>query len=176
MADGNDESGKKQKKSAQRALVKTKSENLEVNNHPVATLSYLSINTSSFPVPMVVCPSRHVTRDYLACDEQSSCVTNDKLEYCKMITTATAFDTTDDGELSSEDSQFQRELMGLEVPMFRCERSGVAISYTMVCDYERQCFDNSDESFCVYDKCLVTGKIKNKAVVRFFPKHKDDSR
>ena len=129
-------------------------------NHRIGMFTNMPLNISSFSVTMVLCPSGHVTRDYLSCDEQSGCVTNDKLEYCKMVTRTSLSDATDAEESSNEDRLYLGEMMRLEVPMFKCERSGIAISYTMVCDYERQCFDNSDESFCVFDACLSTGKYK----------------
>ena len=138
-------------------------------NHPIATLINLPLNTSMFSVSMVICPSGHMTRDFLSCDLQSGCVTNEKLEYCRINTRTSSSDNGQDfangivsetlqaDQSNTEDNLESNALE--EVWMFACVQSGVTISYTLVCDFEQHCYDGSDEYFCVFDPCLDSGKL-----------------
>lgn len=144
-------------------------------NHPIAVLPVLTLNLSNFHVPMVACPSGHVTRDYLSCDIQSGCVTDDRLEFCKMqVIISSSDEPLNAGNTLSSDedsidisSNMNKGISGrsssevtfLDMPMFTCTTSGISISYTLVCDYENQCYDGSDEDFCVFDECSLSGKI-----------------
>ena len=152
-------------------------------DHPIAQLKHLPINITSFRVPMVPCSSGHVTRDYLYCDEQSGCVIDEKLDFCQIVSkpssdNAFGIENTDQNNLFLNDRSIDsnniletqssdKVTQTLEVPMFKCTRSGISISYTMVCDYEIQCFDESDENFCVFDECLFNGKFSPPTILCF---------
>ena len=77
---------------------------------------------------MVQCPSGHVTRDFLSRDTRGQCDTKETMMSCHS------------GNVT--------------IPMFACERSHVALHYTLVCDHIQHCEDNSDEDFCQFSPCL----------------------
>jgi hypothetical protein len=75
-----------------------------------------------------VCPSKHLTRDFLSCDPGSRCVDNVYRDTCWVA-----------GKKP--------------VPKFACTRRPVTIPYTLVCDFRDDCPDGSDEAFCVHPPC-----------------------
>ncbi|KAK7088052.1 hypothetical protein V1264_022024 [Littorina saxatilis] len=79
-------------------------------------------------VSVVQCPSDHMTRDFLFCDIHAACKASDPVKSCTAG--------------------------GATVPMFLCKQSQATLPYTLVCDHERHCTDNSDEDFCQHPPCL----------------------
>ena len=54
------------------------------------------------------------------------------------------------------------------VPMYQCERSGEFIHYTLLCDHLPHCKDRTDENFCIFDKCPISGFTVN--ILHLLPK------
>lgn len=89
----------------------------------------------TLPFPQVRCPRGHVTHTFLACDAKSSCFSR-------------TYVSNDWTVLSSCGVQLQPEL-----PSFACTDGFERVPYSLVCDYRRDCLDNSDEDFCVFAPC-----------------------
>ena len=85
----------------------------------------------------VVCPNAHLTHTFLACDAQSACW---------------AFDS---GVLDNHlvPSVEQCPPLNLFSPLFKCTENAQFVPYTFVCNHRRDCFDHSDEDFCVFRPC-----------------------
>ena len=77
----------------------------------------------------VVCRLRHVAHQFLACDSSAAC-----------------------WDSSSDVTSCAAPLTPLP-PMFACTSNLQRVSYTLVCDYRRDCIDGSDEDFCVHAPC-----------------------
>ena len=100
-----------------------------VNESEVNLVSRVStdLDDTDWNMSMVQCPSGHVTRDFLSCDTRGQCDTKETMMSCHS------------GNVT--------------IPTFVCERSHVALHYTLVCDHIQHCEDNSDEDFCQFSPC-----------------------
>ena len=86
--------------------------------------------------PLAVCPSGHLTHDFLKCDLQSVCLVNRYELSCPLGNTAV-----------------QEQGPGKEhVRMFVCDNLIHTIPYTLVCNFVSDCSDGSDEKFCQHDQ------------------------
>ena len=54
-----------------------------------------------------------------------------------------------------EDSR-RKLYFNLILNQHRCEQTGISLPYTLVCDFQRQCSDGSDENFCVFPPCGIS--------------------
>ncbi|KAK7489227.1 hypothetical protein BaRGS_00019479, partial [Batillaria attramentaria] len=81
-----------------------------------------------WPVSIHRCPDGHVTQDFLSCDPTTHCKIKEYPSSCY---------TT----------------VGGKIPMFECDRGAQTLHYSLVCDHQRGCADNSDEEFCVFASC-----------------------
>ncbi|XP_076457564.1 uncharacterized protein LOC143291547 [Babylonia areolata] len=77
---------------------------------------------------LLQCPDNHTTHDFLSCNVQSDCWARDQV-------------TCHVPGLSSLP------------PMYLCARGTSRIAYSQVCDFRKDCPENSDEDFCVYPSC-----------------------
>ncbi|XP_076464729.1 uncharacterized protein LOC143296589 [Babylonia areolata] len=95
----------------------------------------------------VICPSGHVTQMFLACDPQSACWANQ----IDVSTTACDYRGTP------------------PPPSMKCLTGVDHVPYTLVCDHRPDCSDNSDENFCVFPLCHLSGMFQctNKQCVPF---------
>ena len=90
---------------------------------------------SSIHVKHVVCPSGHWTHAFLACDVKSACWQHD--------------DTGQSSGRGMVASLCQSPL----TTMFSCRTDVGHVPYSLVCDHNQDCLDNSDEDFCVHPPC-----------------------
>ena len=79
---------------------------------------------------MVVCPRGHATHLFLACDLKSDCYADSS---------------------RAIDACVQR--VSPPIPMITCKSGGEKVPYSMVCDHRPDCWDRSDEDFCVFLPC-----------------------
>ena len=98
---------------------------------------------------MMMCPVGHVTHCVLAVDAKSACLEHD--------------DAIDNGlALPLHDLKLSSCLRPLTAfPLhFKCVGSGDPLPYTLVCDHRQDCWDNSDENFCVFSPCAGAMPLK----------------
>ena len=92
------------------------------------------------PVPHIVCPSRHLTHEFLACDARSDCWRRQ-------------------GDVIASDvregwtSSACAAPLTPSPPSFWCASGGERVPYSTVCDHSPDCLDSSDEHFCVFPTC-----------------------
>ena len=102
-----------------------------------------------------VCPSGHLTHEFLACDAKSSWWQHDSFrtwsrsQNRRNMTSPCLFPFTE---------------------LFTCKSSKEDVPYTMVCDHGKDCQDNSDEDFCIHPSCNGVGQFQcyNKQAGFFF--------
>ena len=85
--------------------------------------------SSSSSIRLVQCSSGHSIQLFVSCEPRSEC--------------------TPVSESTATSSRCPSTL-------FACETSRDHVSYTLVCNDRRDCFDGSDETFCVYKRDEVT--------------------
>ena len=90
---------------------------------------------SSLP-ETIMCPRGHVVHTFLACDLTSACWHEDS-------ETGSHF-TSGGGECLAPLNPLP--------PLYACMGKGQYVPYTLVCDHRSDCFDDSDEDFCVFHK------------------------
>ena len=80
----------------------------------------------------VMCPRQHVTHTFLACDLSSDCWLEET------------------GGRSERDRVKCSAPLRPLPPSFGCRETGQYVPYTLVCDHRQDCFDGTDEDFCVF--------------------------
>ena len=85
-----------------------------------------------------VCPDRHFTHAFLACDVKSACV----------VRSPPSSSSSSDDACSADDAP----LTPLP-PALECANGVERVPYTLVCDHRPDCSDDSDEDFCVFPAC-----------------------
>ena len=109
----------------------------------------------SIGFPHVVCSSGHYTHQFLACDAQSHCMQRGP-----------------SGQGSGSDDALMALCMSILATLFTCRNGVEHVPYSLVCDHSQDCFDSSDEDFCVHPSCSGRGLFEcgNKQV-----KHKQNA-
>ena len=82
----------------------------------------------------VTCQKGHVTHTLLACDQSSDCWLD-----------------TSGGHSARDGVKCSAPLRPLP-PSFGCGERGQYVPYTLVCDHRPDCFDGTDEHFCVFTR------------------------
>ena len=106
-------------------------------------MSEVLSSTKRWDSNYTACPSRHVTHSFLACDERSVCWAHD---------TASFSSERDSWDLPSYLSCPVPGVTSLP-PSFACVKGSSRVPYTFVCDYRKDCEDDSDEDFCQFAAC-----------------------
>ena len=85
-------------------------------------------------VSLTLCPLSHWTHEFLACDTKSACWAEEHgASYtCGVYLTPLP-------------------------PMMTCSNGVQRVPYTLVCDHRSDCGDGSDEDFCVFPQCQLSG-------------------
>ena len=102
----------------------------------VAETSGINIQTPTkepnATVKLILCPSGHVTHQFLSCDGRSACWMADvrSAAVCKAPVDPVP-------------------------PSFPCSDGVDRVPYTLLCDHRPDCWDESDESFCQFPPCDV---------------------
>ena len=86
--------------------------------------------------PHVVCSSGHYTHDFLACDAQTACQQGDS-----------------PGLSRGSNAVVTARCESTLATLFTCKNDVEYVPYSLVCDYNPDCLDSSDEDFCVYPPC-----------------------
>ena len=94
--------------------------------------------------PSVVCPGGHQTHDFLACDVQSDCWAN------KDVVLQTSPEA-----VTTPTSAWCNTSVTADELYFQCSSTNERIPFTLVCDFRKDCFDGSDEDFCVHPPCSL---------------------
>ncbi|KAK7474665.1 hypothetical protein BaRGS_00034089 [Batillaria attramentaria] len=76
------------------------------------------------------CPANHSTHNFLLCDKHSACWLDESGDCTAAVTTLP--------------------------PSFSCADQIERVPYTLVCDYRKDCSDESDETFCAFPDCAFT--------------------
>ena len=109
------------------------------NDAPVRSRVQLLVpSNSTVRLAQTICPSKHWTHEFLACDAQSACWQQDS--FWQRSASKTRRNMT-----SSCQFPFSE--------MFECTHSAGRVPYSLVCDHRQDCPDNSDEDFCVHPSC-----------------------
>ena len=85
-----------------------------------------------------MCPGGYLTHDFLKCDLKAACLVNQFELHCPLESTAT-------GE-SGKNQQHVR--------MFVCDNLIHMLPYTLVCNFDSDCLDGSDETFCQHQHVM----------------------
>ncbi|KAK7480568.1 hypothetical protein BaRGS_00028144, partial [Batillaria attramentaria] len=104
------------------------------HNIQIPTLVRPALHPICKNITLVLCPDGHVTHDFLSSDPGSECGAA-----VSLLTRCTLRNTETEGNLGTE--------LNLTVAMFTCD-DGNKLHYTLVCDFRKDCQDNSDEDFC----------------------------
>ena len=94
-------------------------------------LSYFNASSTS-TINTITCPKDHVTHTFLACDLSSDC-----------------WSEQSGGHSARDGVKCSAPLRPLP-PSFGCRETGQYVPYTLVCDHRQDCFDGTDEDFCVF--------------------------
>ena len=103
---------------------------IKAENHSLMQSPEIMHNGTFWPNMYSVCPSSHVTHDFLSCDLQSVCW----------------------GHFASTGTSCESQLLPVP-PMFACFHKIEQVPYPLVCDHHPDCRDHSDEDFCVFPDC-----------------------
>ena len=109
----------------------------------------LSESISEGDAMMITCPAGHITHCFLAVDVNSACWEPG--------------DVIDKGTILLQQNRSLTTCwhsLATLLVSFVCERSGDALPYTLVCDHRQDCWDNSDEEFCVFPLCSGRTPLK----------------
>ncbi|KAK7496718.1 hypothetical protein BaRGS_00012125, partial [Batillaria attramentaria] len=118
----------------------------------------------TLPIPFVVCPDKHLTHSFLACDVNSACF-------------ADSSDYNSDLWWGRPSSASCPAPMTSLPPSFTCENGWQLVPYSLVCDYRHDCQDRSDETFCPFTACTGTASIRCGDTAQcFFPKERCDGK
>ncbi|KAL8610625.1 hypothetical protein ACOMHN_006344 [Nucella lapillus] len=104
------------------------------NRRQMILLDTNKVNITASPIPLVVCRLKHVTQATLTCDPQSVCTKKPERRGLSQTAMCRASDT-------------------LKTPYFKCQSSEEFVPYGVVCDWNADCGDSSDESFCQFPAC-----------------------
>ena len=96
-------------------------------------------STTLSPSSFVICPDKHVTHAFLACDASSACWAENQL----------IFDDLKESWDIPSSSSCPASMTSLP-PSFLCASGIRRVPYTLVCDHRADCLDNSDEDFCQF--------------------------
>ena len=86
-------------------------------------------------IKAVVCPSGHLTHDFLSCDSRSAC-----------------WAAASDVRGGARSPWCLAPLRPLP-PSFPCSNGAGTVPYSLVCDHRPDCSDSSDETFCDFPPC-----------------------
>ncbi|KAK7474678.1 hypothetical protein BaRGS_00034102 [Batillaria attramentaria] len=75
------------------------------------------------------CPANHSTHNFLLCDKHSACWLDESGDCTAAVTPLP--------------------------PSFSCADQIERVPYTLVCDYRKDCSDESDETFCAFPDCAL---------------------
>ena len=108
-------------------------------------LPSLNTNVKELMPPAFPCQAGHFTHCFLAIDRRASCLER-----------ASSF--------LQEPAVFHKDLCSRGVTLmpyhFVCSRNWEYLSYTLVCDRHQDCWDNSDEDFCVFPSCTDSSQSR----------------
>ena len=116
------------------------------NGHTAVLAADLQNTTSSasFTFSSVRCPDRHWTQLFLACDLDSDCWAKaDAVPGASAEASSSWCDTS-----TTSEERF-----------FLCSSGTGRLPFTLVCDFRKDCFDGSDEDFCVHPECTAERPI-----------------
>ena len=118
---------------------------------PSAPLDHANITLTN-------CPAGHLTHTFLICDPLSHCVQDDYAYFCASY-------------VDSSDGPPMKELGGRKrhsrsLPKFECDNHDT-ISFTLVCDFHKDCKDQSDEKFCMHRPCEGRFVCENRQCVTY---------
>ena len=101
---------------------------------------------TSFDFSFVECPEKHHTHTFLACDSQSEC-------WSMKVKHAESWNH----ELTVSASSWcdAPKAVTPEPVHFVCASKIEHVPFTLVCDFLADCFDKSDENFCVHPPCSL---------------------
>ena len=110
----------------------------------------LSSSTASFPVPTVVCPAKHFTHSFIACDPDNKCwpLSNNYVETLTMAREVPL------------DVPCEADGLTSFLALMACDSGVQHVPYSLVCDHQQQCDDGSDESFCIFPPCSKQKPVK----------------
>ena len=100
--------------------------------------SYLNSSSAS-TINTTTCPKDHVTHTFLTCDLSSDCWLEES-----------------GGHSARDGVKCSAPLRPLP-PSFGCRETGQYVPYTLVCDHRQDCFDGTDEDFCVFGSENMSG-------------------
>ena len=102
----------------------------------------------------VKCLANHVVHDFLSCDAESYCGGDPFPTRCDFLIVSAAanqdmlFHTERNG--SKRQDSYPKDKMFVE--MYKCLEYEGTIPYTLVCDFRKDCSDNSDEKYCKHNE------------------------
>ena len=105
----------------------------------------------------VKCPANHVVHDFLSCDAESYCEGDQFPARCDLLVVSAAANQdmlfhTERNSSKPRDSHLKDKTF---VEMYKCLEYGGTIPYTLVCDFRKDCIDNSDEKYCRHNEDMT---------------------
>jgi hypothetical protein len=131
----------------------------------VSRVKHLAGRSVAVDLILAVCPKRHFTHAFLACDTHADCAQDSFILSCTLhhnnyLLQENASDTTMKLRQTDVDRAHGQpynspndNTQAVSVKMFAFERGFQTVHYSLVCDFKEDCPDSSDEAFCQHAPC-----------------------
>ena len=117
-----------------------------------SSVSRLRVNSSEIrtkELGLGHCQDGHLVFNFLSCCSQGQCGTDVVRSYRSISVKGSKWSLKSEGMKNGAVST---------IALFICENKRTTVPYTLVCDFTKDCSDQSDESFCTHQSCEEKSK------------------